>query len=413
MAQLNITLNQDEILQLLSDNREDAFKLLLQESLNNILLAESTAQIGAEKYERSSERRDSRNGSRQRQLTTRIGTIELTVPRHRGEPFHTMIFDNYSRSESALILSMAEMVVGGVSTRRVSKVMETLCGKSYSKSTVSDVCKTLDVSVQKFKNRQLEFNYPFLYVDATYFKVREEHRIVSKALMVALAITETGTREIVGFEVYNNESKETWKLFLESLKERGLTGLKTITSDAHEGIIYAISKVYPTVPWQRCQTHFSRNILEKAPSMYKKAIHAELNDMYHCKTIEEARKKKEEIIDEYQDVADKSMECLDYGFEDVMTVMALPGSCRRYIRTTNHLERLNRELKRRSKVIGVFPNVNSLIRLMGSVLLELHEVYSVTQKIRMSKEDYEKMYTPEIHRKLMKIAQEQQQMFAA
>ena len=221
MAQLNITLNQDEILQLLSDNREDVFKKLLTESLNAILKAESTEQLGAERYERSEERTDSRNGSRERKLNTRLGTITLSVPRHRDKPFKTMIFDNYSRSEAALVASMAEMVVNGVSTRKISKVMETLCGTSYSKSTVSEVCKELDILVDGFKNCPLEGIYPFLYVDATYFKVRENHRIISKALMIAMAITDEGKREIIGFDVYDKESKETWKAFISSLKSSG------------------------------------------------------------------------------------------------------------------------------------------------------------------------------------------------
>ena len=413
MAQLNITLNQDEILQLLSDNRDDAFKILLQESLNNILQAESTAQIGAEKYERSTDRKDSRNGARQRPLTTRIGTIELTVPRHRGIPFHTLVFDNYSRSEAALVASMAEMVVNGVSTRKVANVMETLCGTSYSKTTVSEVCKTLDQAVNKFKCRPLDRDYPFVYVDATYFKVRNEHRISSKALMIALAMTNDGKHEIIGFESYDNESKETWKLFLMSLKERGLTGLKMITSDSHEGIKYAVGKVFPEVPWQRCQTHFSRNVIESAPAKYQKAIHADILEMYHSATVEEARKKRDAIIDEYKDVAEKSMECLDRGFEDTMTVMVLPEKFRRYLRTTNHLERLNRELKRRSNVIGIFPNEASLLRLIGSVLIELNDVYSLSKKIPVPKSDFKIIQKPEITTKLHEIAKEQQQTLVA
>lgn len=364
MAQLNITLCQEEILQLLSDNREDAFRTLLTESLNSILQAESTAQLGAEPYERSVTRSDSRNGSRNRNLNTRIGTITLAVPRHRNVPFHTLVFDNYSRSEAALVTTMAEMVVNGVSTKKVARVMETLCGKSYSKSTVSEACKGLDKAVHSFKTRPLEGDYKFIYVDATYFKVRGEHRIGSKAMMVALAITDRGGREIIGFDIYDNESKETWKLFLESLKERGLKDPKMITSDAHDGIIYAISKIFPNTPWQRCQTHFSRNVMSHAPGKFQKAIHAALLDMYHSATIEEARKKCDSIIDEYADVAPKAMECLDNGFEDVMAIMVLPEPFRKYIRTTNHLERLNKELKRRSNVIGVFPNEASLNRII-------------------------------------------------
>ena len=180
MAQLNITLNQDEILQLLENNPGDAFRNLLQSSLNSILLAESAEQLKAAPYERTSERTDSRNGMRDRDLTTRIGSITLHVPRHRNEPFHTMIFENYSRSEAGLIACMAEMVVNGVSTRKVSKVIETLCGTSYSKSAVSQLCKDLDKSVEEFRKRPLSGSYPFITVDATYFKVREDHRVKSE-----------------------------------------------------------------------------------------------------------------------------------------------------------------------------------------------------------------------------------------
>ena len=181
MAQINITLNQEEIQRLLTENRDEAFKKLLENAVNSVLKAESTQQLHAEPYERTEERTDSRNGFRDRPFTTRIGRITLHVPRHRKVPFKTMIFDNYSRSEAALIAGMAEMVVNGVSTRRVSKVVETLCGTSFSKSTVSELCKDLSKSVEAFRNRPLEGKYIFLSVDATYFKVREDHRIISKA----------------------------------------------------------------------------------------------------------------------------------------------------------------------------------------------------------------------------------------
>ena len=411
MAQLNITLCQEEILQLLSDNREDAFRTLLTESLNSILQAESTAQLGAEPYERSVTRSDSRNGSRNRNLNTRIGTITLAVPRHRNVPFHTLVFDNYSRSEAALVTTMAEMVVNGVSTKKVARVMETLCGKSYSKSTVSEACKGLDKAVHSFKTRPLEGDYKFIYVDATYFKVRGEHRIGSKAMMVALAITDRGGREIIGFDIYDNESKETWKLFLESLKERGLKDPKMITSDAHDGIIYAMSKIFPNTPWQRCQTHFSRDVMSHAPGKFQKAIHAALLDMYHSATIEEARKKCDSIIDEYADVAPKAMECLDNGFEDVMAIMVLPEPFRKYIRTTNHLERLNKELKRRSNVIGVFPNEASLNRIIGSVLIELNDAYMVERRIQLSQKQMELL--DKCTSELIMLAKEQQKLLVA
>ena len=411
MAQLNITLNQEEILQLLSENRDQAFRDLLTSCLNNVLKAESSAQLGAEPYERTEKRSDSRNGTRERPLKTRIGKITLTVPRHRDKPFKTLIFDNYSRSEAALIASMAEMVVMGVSTKKVSDVMETLCGTSYSKSTVSEACKMLDKDVKAFKERTLTKEYPFLMVDATYFKVRENHRVTSKALMVALATDLEGHRDIIGFEVYDSETKESWKTFLESLKARGLHGLRVITSDAHEGIIYGISKTYPEVPWQRCQTHFSRNIMDKAPKQYQTAIHDALSAMYNATTLEAARKKRDEIISEYADIAEKAMKCLDEGFESVMTVMILPEGMRKFFRTSNHLERLNKELKRRSDVIGIFPNVDSLDRLMGSVLIHQNEVYSNRSRVNCKKTDLKELY--KLAPELKLIAEEQHKMLQA
>ena len=188
MAQLNITLNQDEILLILQNNPGEGMRQILEKAINSILKVESANQLNAEPYERNEDRTDSRNGTRARNLNTRIGRLTLNVPRHRNVPFKTVIFENYSRSEAALVSTMAEMVVNGVSTRKVSKVIETLCGTSFSKSSVSEVCKDLDEAVQAFQNRPLTGNYPFLTVDATYFKVREKGRIISKAFMTAYAI---------------------------------------------------------------------------------------------------------------------------------------------------------------------------------------------------------------------------------
>ena len=412
MAQLNITLNQDEILQLLSDNRDEAFKALLQNSLNSILKAESAEQLKAAPYERTDERTDNRNGTRERTLATRLGKLELQVPRHRNQPFKTMIFENYSRSEAALITTMAEMVVNGVSTRKISQVMETLCGTSYSKSSVSELCKELDSKISEFRKRPLTGEYPFLIIDATYFRVRENHRIVSKAFMTAFAVDAQGRREILGFGVYANESKESWNDFLLGLRSRGLKGLLMITADAHEGIRDAINKVFPNVPWQRCQFHFSKNISEKAAKKYQAAIRSELQDMYNSPTIEEARKKRDAIITDYQDVAESAMNCLDAGFESAMTVMALPQNMRVLFRTSNRIERLNKELKRRSNVIGVFPNVSSVLRLMGAVLIERNDVEQARPAFFGTK-IYNSLIHSETPALLIKAADEQRKLLAA
>lgn len=412
MAQLNITLDQAEIQQLLCEDRGEAFRSILQASLNKILQVESSEQIKAAPYERTDERTDSRNGTRERELNTRIGQIVLRVPRHRNMPFKTLIFDNYSRSEAALIASMAEMVVNGVSTRKVSKVMETLCGTSFSKSTVSEVCKDLDKAVAEFRARPLEGEYPFLTVDATYVKARENSRIVSKALMIAYGTNTHGHREILGFGVYANESAATWTDFFMGLKKRGLTGVLMITSDAHEGICAAIGKVFPTVPWQRCQFHFIRNITDKTPKKYQAGLRAELKEMLNCKNLAEARKIRDRIIEDYRDVAESAMSCLDDGFESSMTVMLLPVGLRRYYRTSNHIERLNKELKRRSKVIGVFPNDASVLRLMGSVLIELHEAMLAGRAV-FSSDSLAVLMKSDVPAKLALIAGEQQQLWAA
>ena len=392
MAQINITLDQEEILQLLCDDRDEAFRQLLQNSLNSVLKAESAEQLKAAPYERSEKRTDSRNGSRQRRLATRIGSITLEVPRHRNVPFRTMIFDNYSRSEAALIACMAEMVVNGVSTRKVAKVVETLCGETYTKSTVSELCKELDEKVEEFRNRPLEGHYPFIEVDATYFKVREKHRFISKAFMIAYGVNEYGIREILGFDVCHSETKETWNTFLKSLKKRGLSGLLMITSDAHEGIIDAVTKQYPGVPWQR-------------------GLRTELHEMFNSKTMEAARKKRDSIISDYRDVAEAAVECLDEGFEDAMTVMILPHGMRRFLRTSNHIERLNKELKRRSKALGVFPNDRSVIRLMGAVLMERNDELQLQRAIFDNK-TYASLIESEAPRKLIVVAEQQRRQAA-
>lgn len=411
MAQINITLNQDEILQLIATDREGAFKKLLQESLNSFLQAESTEQLNADPYERTEGRTDSRNGFRERNLNTRIATIVLKVPRHRNSSFETTIFDEYTRSEVALVASMMEMVVNGVSTAKVSKVVETLCGTSFSKSTVSNICKELSKRVNEFLTSSITEEYPFITVDATYFKVREDRKIISKALMVAYAVNNAGIREVVGFGVYKNESQETWKDFFLTLKNRGLSGVKMITSDAHEGIQYAISHVFPEVPWQRCQVHFSRNIINKVPKRYQEGLRTELREMFACETLEKARDRRDEILNDYREVAENAMECLEKGFDSAMTVMIFSQTTRKALRSSNHIERLNRELKRRSNMIGIFPNSESLLRLMESVILERNDVL----KERAQRLFYQPTYREIMHKsdELRKIAMEQRQMLAA
>ncbi|HML38503.1 MAG TPA: IS256 family transposase [Bacillota bacterium] len=376
MSQVNITVDYKEVVALFSKGNNEAYAYLMEKILNAFLLAESEEQIGAAKHERTEARADYRNGTRNRPLVTRIGSITLKVPRHRDVPFTTMLFDTYQRSETALLTTMMEMVVQGVSTRKVSNVVEELCGASFSKSTVSELCKKLDEGIAQFRNRPLEFVYPFVIADAKYFKVRENHRIVSKAFMVAMGITEYGKKEIIGFGTYENESEATWKQFLTGLKKRGLKDVSMFTSDAHSGLIAALKGVYPEAAWQRCQYHFIRNILQETPKKEQEGLRTELREMFTAKTMKEARECRDDIIHDYGEVAQKAMEILDEGFEDAMTVMLLPEEMRAPLRTSNHIERENGELERRSSVIRIFPNMESLNRLMGAVLMERHDLMS-------------------------------------
>ena len=382
MAQVNITLSHEEVLQVLSGNRDDAFKMLVERILNAVMLAESEQQLGASMHERTEDRQDYRNGIRERILNTRIGSLVLEVPRHRNQPFHTMVFENYQRSEASLIATMVQMVIAGVSTRKVSKVVETLCGTSFSKSTVSALCKKLDAEIMAFKSRPLNMNdAPFLMVDATYFKAREDHKIVSKAFLVALAITSDGSREIVGFDVFDAEDNYSWQTFFKDLKARGLDGVHMVISDAHKSILRAIAKTYPDAAWQRCQVHFIRNILDETPTRFKEGLKSELRRMFNASTIGEARSLRDGIISDYTPVAPKAVNALDTGFEDAMTVMQLPEWMRTKLRSSNWIERLNREFKRRSDVIQIFPNTASILRLMGAVAIEYNDQMSVKQRV--------------------------------
>jgi transposase-like protein len=410
MSQVNITVDYEEVVALFSKERNEAFAYLMEKILNAFLLAESEDQIGASKHERSEDRNDYRNGTRDRPLVTRIGKLTLKVPRHRNVPFVTMIFDQYQRNEAALLTTMMDMVVQGVSTRKVTNVVEELCGTSFSKSTVSELCRRLDESIKQFKNRPLKDPYPFVITDAKYFKVRENHSIVSKAFMVAMGITEDGRREIIDFGTYDNESERTWKEFLTSLKKRGVNP-DMIASDAHQGLLAGLKEVYPEVPWQRCQYHFQENILKETPKKEQKGLKTELREMFNAKTMKEARERRNEIIQDYKDVAPKAMEILDEGFEEAMTVMLLPESMRTPLRTTNYLERENGELGRRSDVIRIFPNAASLTRLMGAVLIDRNDIMS-TRNALFTKEKCINAIE-EAKPKLIKIAQEQVKLLKA
>lgn len=389
MTQLNFTLERDFFTGLFKKDREEAFGELMENLLNQFLLAESEEVLQAAPYDRSTDRTDYRNGFRDREIICRIGKLTLRVPRHRNEPFHSCMLDNYQRSEQALITTMIEMVIQGVATRNIEKITEELCGRQFSRSTISALCKTLTKEVQTFKERPLEKEYPFVLVDAMYIKVREDHRVRSKGLMIALGINSDGRKEILGFEVCDGETEYLWEKFLRHLKNRGLKGVDLITSDSHAGLVAAVKEVFQGVGWQRCQFHFMRNILDAAPKKYQAALGVQLREVLHAESMEEARQKKKALAEEYDDCCEKAMQILDEGFEDAMNVMSLPLKYRTTLRTSNLLERENQEIRRREKVIRIFPNAESAERLLGAVLMDHHDDWKGKSRVFEMKTYYE------------------------
>jgi len=381
MAQFNITLTEELLHGLFSSNgRDQAVAKLLEEIFNQVLIAQSKEQIGAEPYERTDERTAYRNGFRDRQLTTRVGHLHLRVPRHRNGDFSTELFERYQRSEQALVLAMMEMVVNGVSTRKVENITEELCGKKFSKSTVSALCEKLDPEVKAFQTRPLENHYPFLVVDALYLKVRVEHRVQSRGLLVAIGVNEEGHREIIGFQLTTTESENSWSDFFESLKERGLKDVHLVTSDNHKGLVNAIQKQFQGATWQRCQTHFSRNMLDQTPKSLQPSLKEDLRQLYEAIDIESAMKARNDILAKYETTAPKAATLLDEAFADITGVLNLPLKYRKRLRTTNGVERLNQEIRRRERVIRIFPNEASVIRLMGALLMEQSEKWQTGRK---------------------------------
>jgi len=278
------------------------------------------------------------------------------------------------------------MVINGVSTRKIENITQELCGKSFSKSTVSKLCEHLDPIVAAFRNRPLEKHYPFAIVDAMYIKVREDGRVRSKGLLIATAVNETGHREVIGFQINDSESETSWGVFFSDLKRRGLKDVDIISSDNHKGLVNAIKKHFQGTTWQRCQTHFSRNVLDKTPKKHQPELKNHLRSIYQANDIDEARRLLSVTLNAFERLAPKAMTTLEDGFEDVMAVMNLPEKYRKRLRTTNSIERLNEEVKRRDRVIRIYPNEASVIRLLGSVLIEQDEKWS--SRKYLDKEDY-------------------------
>lgn len=379
MAQYNITLDDTVLKGLFSGDK--GMSNLLEQVLNQVLQAQATEQVQAQPYERADERQGYRNGTRPHPLTTRVGTLTLHVPRLRNGTFSTEMFARYQRSEQALLLALVEMVIQGVSTRKVTAITEELCGAEFSKSTVSELCKRLDPIVNAWNGRNLkEKKYPFVLVDAIVLKVREDGRVRARSVMIATGVNEEGYREILGMMIGDSESTASWSEFFTWLKSRDLRGVDIVVSDSHSGLVKALQSQFQGSTWQRCQTHFMRNFLDATPKSLHDELYGKVRAILDAPDLETARLLMNKVVEEYGDKAAKAIAVLENGFDDITAVLSLPARYRKRLRTTNGMERLNEEIRRRDRVIRIYPNRDSVTRLIGALLMEMDEKWQTGHK---------------------------------
>lgn len=357
----------DIVLNYLTDN-EKGMQQLITWFLNDVMNEEVAQQAGVPRYARSSSRRAHRNGYRPRSLKTRFGDLNLQKPQLREIPFETKVFDRYSRTEKALVNAIIESYLQGVSTRNVEKVVSCLGVNQLSASYVSKVAQELDKKVHEFMERPIDSYVPFLFVDASYFKVRDGIRYVSKALFIVAGVRTDGYREIFTFSVADAEHELTWEGIFSDLKERGLNKVDLIISDGHNGIQTAAETMFPGSSWQMCHVHFIRAVLRKVPRKYHKEIAETLKE---C--MSDSQRLQEFAVQLDERGLSRAADTIHRFNHGLMNYRAFPPEFWKKIRTTNLLERVNKELKRRSRKIGAFPNYASLLRLAGSILIDINE----------------------------------------
>lgn len=383
MTQVNFNLDLEEMTEeLLDSNLNNVLKAKMIMILNEYMEEERDSFVNANPKQKTSKRQSVRNGYYERELIMPVGKINLRVPRTRDGEFSTEVFERYSRMDQALVLMMMEAVIGGVSTRKVSRLVEAIAGKKVSKSFVSNIMKRLDPMIREWSQRTLTTHtYKYLYVDAMYIKVRENNKVVSKAVYIAQAVNELDKRELVGFKVSEKESHKAWSEFFEDLRTRGFTNPKLIISDAHKGLRSAISEEFLDVPWQRCTVHFLRNIVTNMPK--KDSYHARrlLRSIFKAPTIQHAKELKEAFLTEVEGNSkyDNAVSILEEGFDDATQFYRFPEAHHAHIRTTNSIENINMQIRRREKVIRIFPNNQSAFRLVGAVLLDLSDELDINK----------------------------------
>jgi putative transposase len=352
---------------------EDQLRKLVEVCVQEALEGEMTEAIGAGSYERADGRRGYRSGYYTRGMATRVGRIELRVPRDRQGNFSTEIFERYQRSEKALVHAIMEMYVKGVSTRKVRAITEELCGHTVSASTVSRIVGGLDQELDEFFARPLEEEYPYIILDARYERIREGGVVRRQAVLVAIGIDWDGRRAILGVDMANRESTTSWLGFLQRLKERGLLGVEVAVSDDHEGLRRAIARVLPEAVWQRCYVHFLRNAQDYVPRKRDDDCLTELRWLYDRRDHDEAHEHLTAWISKWHSKYPKLCDWAEENIAETFTFYRLPRPHHKHLRSTNMLERLNEELKRRTHVIRIFPNQASCLRLVRALAVETHE----------------------------------------
>ena len=346
---------------------------LVQQVVQEILEGEMQETLLAAKSERNPERLGYRSGYYERTLVTRVGKLDLRVPQDRQGRFSTQVFERYQRSEKALVSALAEMYVQGVSTRKVKKITEELCGHSFSASTISSINKKLDAELKAFAKRSLEEPYPYLVLDARYERVRENGVIRKRAVLIAIGINLQGRRCVLGVELANRESTTSWKQFIGGLRERGLHGVELVVSDNHQGLRRAVIETLPEAAWQRCYVHYLRNALDYLPRKSGEACRQELRWLYHRRDVTEARRDLAAWLNKWQGKYPRLCNWVEESIEETWTFYDLPLEHHKHMKSTNMLERINEEIKRRTCVVRIFPNEASCLRLVRALAVEIHE----------------------------------------
>lgn len=361
----------------LAEKGLEAVPELLRVLINNAMQAERAKYLQAEEYERTEDRIGHANGYKPKTVRTRIGDITFAVPQVREGGFYPSALEKGMRSERALMCALAEMYIQGVSTRRVKAITEELCGVEISAEQVSRATAQLDGVLQEWRERPLgEITY--LYVDAVYEKVREAGQVRDAAVLVASGITPEGERQVLGVSASLSEHETHWKVFLKSLRDRGLTGVKLVVSDDHEGLGAARRAVLGSVPWQRCQFHLQQNAGAYVPKQAMRAeVAADIRAMFNAPDLKAAELFLQEAIQKYAVSAPRLSAWMEENLAEGFTVFDFPLEHRRTIRTTNSLERINKEIRRRTKVVGVFPNEASCLRLVSALLMEISEEWQI------------------------------------